>query len=256
MDWSAPLYRLYAHRLVKRLDRERLPNHIGVILDGHRRFARAEGLENYASSYRSGMAKLEELIGWCADSKIPVVTAWVLSTDNLLRPVEELEPYFAVLIELLERIPDQAVALDFGFRVIGSLDQLPVPLAAAESVPRNKSGPADSLSIWLSDTAAVRRSLTHVDLSSPSSPRPILTQCRSLRTSMLQEYRRTSTSAISPTRTWSCGRAGSPDSQGSSSGRPRMQSARSSIHTGRRSGAWTSSVRFATTRGRDRRFGR
>jgi short-chain Z-isoprenyl diphosphate synthase len=131
VGWSAPLYRLYARRLADGLDRSRLPRHIGVILDGHRRFARAEGLDDYTPSYRSGMAKLEELIGWCGDLDVPVVTAWVLSTDNLARPASELEPYFDVLIELLERIPALAIDIGFSFRVIGSLDLLPVPLAMA-----------------------------------------------------------------------------------------------------------------------------
>ena len=59
MSWTAPAYRAYEHRLVKALPADQMPAHIGVILDGHRRFARAEGLEDYTASYRSGMAKLE-----------------------------------------------------------------------------------------------------------------------------------------------------------------------------------------------------
>jgi short-chain Z-isoprenyl diphosphate synthase len=113
-----------------------------VILDGHRRFARAEGLADYSSSYRSGMAKLEELIGWSADLDIPVITAWVLSTDNLARPPAELDPYFDVLVELLDRIPDLANSLGFSFRVIGSLDLLPSTLASAakRAEARSESG--------------------------------------------------------------------------------------------------------------------
>ncbi len=131
MSVSSPLYRLYAHRLAAALDRSRLPRHIGVIVDGHRRFARAEGHEDFTESYRTGMAKVEELIEWCADLDVPVVTAWVLSTDNLARPAAELEPYFVVLADLLDRIPEQARSLDFSFRVIGSLDLLPSALATA-----------------------------------------------------------------------------------------------------------------------------
>jgi short-chain Z-isoprenyl diphosphate synthase len=140
LNWSAPLYRLYAKRLADGLDRSRLPRHIGVILDGHRRFARAEGLADYSSSYRTGMAKLEELIEWCADLDIPVITAWVLSTDNLARPAEELDPYFDVLVELLERIPKLSESLGFSFRVIGSLDLLPSALATAAKRAEARSG--------------------------------------------------------------------------------------------------------------------
>ena len=55
-----PLYELYQRRLSRRLDRRRLPRHIGVIHDGHRRYARAEGLPDYESSYRAGMRKFEQ----------------------------------------------------------------------------------------------------------------------------------------------------------------------------------------------------
>jgi short-chain Z-isoprenyl diphosphate synthase len=56
-------------------------------------------------------------------------------------PRRGLEPYFAVLIELLEQIPELAAHLDFGFRAIGSLDQLPVPLASAAKRAEERVGP-------------------------------------------------------------------------------------------------------------------
>jgi short-chain Z-isoprenyl diphosphate synthase len=143
VSWSAPLYRIYEHRLAGSLDRRKLPSHVGAILDGHRRFARAEGLDDFAPSYRAGMAKLTELIGWCGVLEIPVVTAWVLSTENLSRPADELEPYFAVLIDLFDALPGRLADLDFGLRVIGSLDLLPPELAraakrAVEQVPEGR----------------------------------------------------------------------------------------------------------------------
>jgi short-chain Z-isoprenyl diphosphate synthase len=77
------------------------------------------------------MAKLEELIGWCADLKIGAVTAWVLSTENLRRPTAELEPYFEVLTELFNRMPKLAERLHFTLTVSGSLDLLPPTLVLA-----------------------------------------------------------------------------------------------------------------------------
>jgi len=75
MAWSAPLYRVYERRLFNSLRPDCLPSHLGVILDGHRRFARAEGLSDYTASYRSGMAKLGELLEWSAQLRLPAVTA-------------------------------------------------------------------------------------------------------------------------------------------------------------------------------------
>jgi short-chain Z-isoprenyl diphosphate synthase len=131
MTWSRPLYRLYEQRLAASLDPARRPEHVGIILDGHRRFARAAGMADYADSYRSGMQKFEEFLAWCRELRIPAVTAWVLSIENLERPAEELDPYLEVLLGLFGRIPTLAAQLGFSLRVIGSLDVLPASLVGA-----------------------------------------------------------------------------------------------------------------------------
>ena len=125
-----PLYRLYEDRLLRGLDRDALPRHIGVIHDGHRRYAREEGLPDYQASYRAGMAKFEEFLQWTGEVEIEAVTCWLLSTENLLRPDEELRPYYEVLVELFDRIP-QTVGEDVQVRFIGSLDLLPSHLVEA-----------------------------------------------------------------------------------------------------------------------------
>lgn len=129
--WLRPLYRLYEDQLVRKLDRALLPRHIGIILDGHRRYAREEGLPDYAASYRAGMRKFEEFIGWAADLEIPAVTGWVLSKENLARPAAELEPYFDVLIDFFGRLAGLAEHHDLEVRFIGSLDLLPDRLVQA-----------------------------------------------------------------------------------------------------------------------------
>jgi short-chain Z-isoprenyl diphosphate synthase len=126
-----PLYRLYGDRLVRNLNIEALPHHIGVIHDGHRRYARAEGLPDYEASYRVGMAKFIEFLGWTSELEILAVTCWLLSTENLARPDEELRPYYDVLIGLFDRIPDSPAGQDVTVKFIGSLDLLPSDLVEA-----------------------------------------------------------------------------------------------------------------------------
>ena len=125
------LYRIYERNLASNLDKDRLPRHIGVVLDGHRRHARAEGLASYAESYREGMERFEDFLGWAADLKIRAVTAWVLSPENLSRPSEELNPYFEVLIDLFQRLPEKCADYDMALKFIGSLDLLPRHLVEA-----------------------------------------------------------------------------------------------------------------------------
>jgi short-chain Z-isoprenyl diphosphate synthase len=125
------LYNVYERRLLQKLDSDRFPKHIGIVLDGHRRYAREEGLPSYTDSYRVGMERFEQFLGWTSDLEIPAVTAWVLSRENLSRPADELDPYFDVLVELFERLPGECRRFDMGIRFIGSLDLLPDRLVAA-----------------------------------------------------------------------------------------------------------------------------
>lgn len=123
--FSRPLYKLYELQLERSLDHSRLPRHIGVILDGHRRYARKEGLASYTESYREGMAKFELFIDWAQRIGIETITGWVLSPQNMTRPDSELLPYFDVLKDLFARLPELAAQYDMSLRVIGSLDLLP-----------------------------------------------------------------------------------------------------------------------------------
>ena len=84
------LYPAYEARLRNRLDSAKLPKHIGVMLDGNRRWAKEVGRDT-AHGHRAGAANIEPLLTWCDEVGIEVVTLWLLSTDNLHRPETELE---------------------------------------------------------------------------------------------------------------------------------------------------------------------
>ncbi|MCB2223438.1 MAG: di-trans,poly-cis-decaprenylcistransferase [Actinobacteria bacterium] len=139
---TRPLYRAYERRLLAGLDRERLPQHIGVIHDGHRRFSRAHGLPDYTAGYRAGMDKFVEFIDWCGELDVPAVTCWLLSKENLSRPASELVPYFDVLGGLFDRLPDAPGAAGVRIKAIGSLDLLPDDLQASveRMVERSNGG--------------------------------------------------------------------------------------------------------------------
>ena len=78
------LYRAYERRLVEALPPQSLPRHIGVMLDGNRRWAKANGA-NTAQGHQAGADNISPFLGWCTDVGVEVVTLWLLSTDNLNR---------------------------------------------------------------------------------------------------------------------------------------------------------------------------
>lgn len=88
------VYRWYGNRLLAGLRDHDLPGHVAMILDGNRRFARMSGMADPSDGYRYGARKVREVIGWCDELAIPVVTLWGISTDNLQRNPEELGKIF------------------------------------------------------------------------------------------------------------------------------------------------------------------
>ncbi len=94
-----PLYFFYEKRLEDDVRAFSLPKHIGLILDGNRRFAKALGLDGQAG-HEFGVDKAHEVLGWCLELGIGAATIWVLSTDNFTkRSSEEL----ANLMRIFER---------------------------------------------------------------------------------------------------------------------------------------------------------
>ena len=114
------LYAAYERRLARSLSPERIPRHIGVILAGNRRWARASG--ETARPYEAGGDKVFELLGWCEDVGVEHVTLWLLSTDNLSRPKEELEGLFEVIDGVVERL---VASGRYRVHPVGALDLLP-----------------------------------------------------------------------------------------------------------------------------------
>ncbi len=94
---SSFIHGLYSNRLLAQVKQHPLPQHVAMILDGNRRFARLQGLVDVAEGHRIGADKAAEVIQWCDELRIPVVTLWGLSTDNLNRTPEELEKVFALV---------------------------------------------------------------------------------------------------------------------------------------------------------------
>lgn len=129
-ELKKPVYQLYESRLRTQLRHDALPQHVAVLADGNRRWARANapGMP-IAAGYQAGASKLKQFVTWCDEIGIPIVTLWVLSTDNLRRSQDdELMPLLDVIVGLVE---DLAQARDYRIMVVGDLGLLPDGIAEA-----------------------------------------------------------------------------------------------------------------------------
>jgi short-chain Z-isoprenyl diphosphate synthase len=136
------VYGVYERRIARGLADAATPRHVGVILDGNRRWDRASGSGDVATGHRRGADKIDELLAWCTDAGVEVVTLWLLSTDNLTRPAAELDDLLRIIEGTVEGL--SADGRPWRVHPVGSLDLLPDStvrvLKEAEEATRARSG--------------------------------------------------------------------------------------------------------------------
>jgi short-chain Z-isoprenyl diphosphate synthase len=120
-------YSLYERRLLASLEPDQVPHHVGVILDGNRRWAKAIGMTT-KSGHRAGADRIAQLLEWCDEAGVELVTLWLLSTDNLSRPQQELEPLLAIIEEVATELASEG---RWRINPVGALDLLPQHTAEA-----------------------------------------------------------------------------------------------------------------------------
>ncbi|GGK80951.1 isoprenyl transferase [Ornithinimicrobium pekingense] len=135
------VYRAYTSSLRRQLPSDQLPRHIGVMLDGNRRWARERGAGS-AEGHRAGAENIAPFLGWCQEAGVEVVTLWLLSTDNLNRPAAELEP----LLDIIEKVVEDLAARQcWRMHVVGALDLLPEATAGTLQAAAARTAEVDGM---------------------------------------------------------------------------------------------------------------
>ncbi|WP_431218390.1 isoprenyl transferase [Leifsonia xyli] len=134
---SGLLYGLYQKRLRRDLNRDALPKHVAMIIDGNRRWARQAGMTTVAHGHRAGAAKMLEFLEWCDELGIEVVTLYLLSSDNLTnRESGELGDLIDIIAQLAE---DVSQYRDWRVKHVGSTAGLPERLVDALTQAEKRS---------------------------------------------------------------------------------------------------------------------
>ncbi len=127
------LYRLYERRLLREVRGGAMPRHIGLILDGNRRYARELGLTDPLEGHRRGADRLERVLDWLEELEIRIITIYVLSTENLSRPPEELHRLLSLIEARMRAVATDRKIHGKGVRVraVGQLGLLPASVQEA-----------------------------------------------------------------------------------------------------------------------------
>ncbi len=130
------VYRLYTRRLRSQLAGQPRPRHVGLIIDGNRRWARQMGMANPSLGHKHGAEHINDLLHWCEAAGIKHVTVFLCSTENLRR---RGDAEVAFLMDVIEQfVADKLTSQSAGWQVhtAGMLDVLPdsTSLALKEAV--------------------------------------------------------------------------------------------------------------------------
>jgi len=119
---KALLYPQYERRLLRQLDFTQTPHHVGLILDGNRRWAKAQTGAGAEAGHQAGADKIIELLDWCEQANVSIITLWLLSTDNLNRDPSELDALLRIISGTVTRLDELG---RWEIKTLGALELLP-----------------------------------------------------------------------------------------------------------------------------------
>jgi tritrans,polycis-undecaprenyl-diphosphate synthase [geranylgeranyl-diphosphate specific] len=120
------LHRIYESRLLRKVKSGAIPEHIAIIMDGNRRFAQKMGLQPHEGHF-FGSKKAEEVLEWCWELGVKMLTLYAFSTENFKRSEVEKRNIFRLLESELKRIlkDRRTYEREVKVKIVGKRELLP-----------------------------------------------------------------------------------------------------------------------------------
>jgi tritrans,polycis-undecaprenyl-diphosphate synthase [geranylgeranyl-diphosphate specific] len=135
---TGPVYRLYEYFLYRQLDKEKAPRHVGIILDGNRRYAKKQGIEVPWFGHHKGAEKVMEVLRILWEAGVKVCTLYAFSVENFDRNKDEVNEIMSLAKEKFSEVVDNPDVHKHKVKIqaIGRVDLLPedvqIAIMAAE----------------------------------------------------------------------------------------------------------------------------
>jgi len=129
---STTAYSTYEKRLLKEVQSRPVPHHVAIIMDGNRRYAKDFGLM-VAEGHDKGRQKLEDVLEWCLEIGVKMLTVYAFSTENVGRSKDEVDALMRMFVENFRRLGDEPRVHKHRIRVrvLGQKGLLPKELQEA-----------------------------------------------------------------------------------------------------------------------------
>ncbi|MEE9592329.1 MAG: polyprenyl diphosphate synthase [Thermoplasmata archaeon] len=142
---SEAAYQAYEKKLMREVLAGPVPKHLAIIMDGNRRFAEEVGL-SFAGGHERGREKLEEVLQWCVDLDIRILTVYAFSMENLNRDDGELDDLMSLFARNFRRAGDDKRVHEnqIRIRVLGQTERLPPAVQEAIRYAEEKTADYDA----------------------------------------------------------------------------------------------------------------
>ena len=108
----------------EKIDSEKLPQHVAVIMDGNGRWAKSRDQER-TFGHKNAIKAVREVINACNEVNIPYLTLYTFSTENWNRPADEVNTLMDLLSSTLLQEAEEIFSKGLRIHAIGDLDRLP-----------------------------------------------------------------------------------------------------------------------------------
>ena len=125
------------------LDKDRIPRHVAIIMDGNGRWAKKRFLPR-TMGHRAGMASLKKVVRTCDDMGIAILTVYAFSTENWKRPRDEVSYLMLLLTEFMHKELDELHQNNVRIQVLGDYNAMPpecrIEIKRALEITRDNTG--------------------------------------------------------------------------------------------------------------------
>lgn len=139
---SKPLYSTYERRLEREIRGGPIPQHIAVIMDGNRRYAKEYLGDDIDAGHKLGEKRIEDFLDWSLDLDIKYVTVFAFSSENFNRSDDEVDFLMQLAESALYQVADSPKIHTNHVRVqvLGDLDAIPASVRKAVDYANEKTG--------------------------------------------------------------------------------------------------------------------
>lgn len=121
---------------------EQQVKHLGIIMDGNRRWARARGLPSF-EGHRAGYNKIDEVLRWCRDASVTTLTLFAFSTENWQRAKDEVDfimgLFYRAMTEDIKKMHENNIRVRVIGRKEGLSEKLQEAVLKAEKLTQNNT---------------------------------------------------------------------------------------------------------------------